>query len=317
MDRLPDLSDLDNWLDNCAMAEYCVRAGSERTSTPAAFGKDRQEQKGGKVIKPKVFINSAPGGAVTDKKCAQCEKPHLTRECRQFRESSVESRAQVVKDKKLCFKCLEPGHAISGCKSDKRCGQDGCKSGHHRLMHNAPRVFPSAMKKEKSEEHGEDKAVKWSDSKPPFNGMNVLPVKQKLTLLPIVPVIIRSPDNKTIQTYALLDCASEITLLREDARKSLSLSGPEQLVEIGTWHSQDPKFKSCMVSFTVESVDGLSKFEITDAYSVPRLNLSKRPVPFDKVVQKWPHLAVVPLSCVNAGEVKLLIGMDHSDPHDI
>ena len=73
MDRLPDLSDLDNWLDNCAMAEYCVRAGSERTSTPAAFGKDRQEQKGGKVIKPKVFTNSAPGGAVTDKKCAQCE----------------------------------------------------------------------------------------------------------------------------------------------------------------------------------------------------------------------------------------------------
>ena len=193
------------------------------------------------MIKPKVFTNSAPGGTVTDKKSAQCEKPH----------------------------------SISGCKSDKRCGQDGCKSGHHRLMHNAPRLFPSAMKKKKSEEHGEDKAVKWSDSKPPFNGMNVLPVKQKLTLPPIVPVIIRSPDNKTIQTYALLDCASEITLLREDAKRSLSLTGPEQLVEIGTWHSQDPKFKSCMVSFSLQSVDGLSKFEITDAYSVPRLSSIK------------------------------------------
>jgi hypothetical protein len=44
--------------------------------------------------------------------------------------------------------------------------------------------------------------------------MNVLPVKQKLTLLPIVPVIIRSPDNRNIHTYALLYCASEITLLR-------------------------------------------------------------------------------------------------------
>ena len=49
MDRLPDLSDLDNWLDNCAMAEYCVRVGSDRTFTPAAFVKDRQEQKGGGV----------------------------------------------------------------------------------------------------------------------------------------------------------------------------------------------------------------------------------------------------------------------------
>ena len=83
----------------------------------------------------------------------------------------------------------------------------------------------------------------------------------------------------------MLDCDSEITLLREVARKSLSLNGPELRVEIGTWHSQDPKFKSCMVAFSLESVDGLSNFEITDAYSVPRLNLSKGPVPFNKVVQ--------------------------------
>jgi hypothetical protein len=173
------------------------------------------------------------------------------------------------------------------------------------------------MKKEKSKEHGEDKAVKWSDSKSPFTGMNVLPVKHKLTLMTIVTVIIHSPDNRSIHTYALLDCASEITLLREDVRKSLSLTGPEKLVEISTLHSQDPKFRSSMVSFSVESVDVLSKVEITDAYSLLRLNLSKRPVPFDKVVQKWPHLSVVLLSCVNAGEVKLLIGMDHSDPHEI
>jgi hypothetical protein len=38
MDCLPDLSDLDSWLDNCAMAEYCVRAGSERASAPTALG---------------------------------------------------------------------------------------------------------------------------------------------------------------------------------------------------------------------------------------------------------------------------------------
>jgi hypothetical protein len=185
------------------MAEYYFRARSDHASTPTALGKDRQEQKEGRVIKPKVFTSSAPGGAVPDKKCAQCEKPHLTRECRQFRESSVESRAQVVKDKKLFFKCLEPWHAISGCKLDKRCGQDGCKSGHHPFMHGAPRVSPSAMKKEKSEEHGDDKAVMWKDSKPPFNGMNVFPVKQKLTLLPIGPVTIRSLDKNL---FRLMPC---------------------------------------------------------------------------------------------------------------
>lgn len=96
-----------------------------------------------------------------------------------------------------------------------------------------------------------------------------------------------------------------------------NLSGPTELVEIGSWHAQDPKFESYRVSFTVESTDGQSEFKISDAYSVPRLNLSKRPIQLDKVIEKWPHLAVVPLSCVSPGEVKLLIGMDHSDPHEV
>lgn len=32
---------------------------------------------------------------------------------------------------------------------------------------------------------------------------------------------------------------------------------------------------------------------------------------------KWPHLAEVTLSCVGVAEVKLPIGMDHTDPHDV
>ena len=61
--------------------------------------------------------------------------------------------------------------------------------------------FPErvSVRNEKSEDYGEEKAVKWKEtSKPSFNGMNVLSLKQKLTLLPIVPVIIRSPDDKNI-----------------------------------------------------------------------------------------------------------------------
>jgi hypothetical protein len=109
-------------------------------------------------------------------------------------------------------------------------------------------------------------------SKPPFNGMNISTVAQKLTPLPIVPVVIRSQNNKTFKTYALLDCASEVTLLREDATKCLT--GPVELLEISSWHAQDPK--SCRVSFSMKSTDGRSVLQISDAYSVPRLHLSKR-----------------------------------------
>lgn len=91
---------------------------------------------------------------------------------------------------------------------------------YHRLMHGAPCVFQSAMKKNDSD----GKTIKFVDSassKPTFNGMNVSNVRQKFTLLPIVPVVIRSPSLTTYNTFALLDCSSEVTLLCEDVRKCL------------------------------------------------------------------------------------------------
>lgn len=61
LERLPDITDLDNWLDNCAMAEYCVRAGSDRASTSSAHLKDRQEQKGGGGVKAKGLHKFSTG----------------------------------------------------------------------------------------------------------------------------------------------------------------------------------------------------------------------------------------------------------------
>ncbi len=115
-----------------------------------------------------------------------------------------------------------------------------------------------------------------------------------------------------------VDCVDcEVTLLCEEVRQFLGLEGPAEMVEIGSWHAQDPKFKSLRVSFSVESVDGLSEIKIQNAYTVPILNLSKRPISHEKIVRKWPHLAEVPFSSVGTAEVKLLIGMDHTDPNDV
>lgn len=115
--------------------------------------------------------------------------------------------------------------------------------------------------------------------------MNITTVRQKLTLLFIVPVVIRSPRKKTYVTYTLLDRAGEVTLLCDDVRKCLNLSGPTALVEIGSQHAKNPKFESYRVSFSVKSTGGRSELKISDAYSVPRPNLSKRPIQLDKVIR--------------------------------
>jgi hypothetical protein len=68
--------------------------GSYCASSPNAHFKDYQEQRGGGVLKPKVFMNTAPEKASADKKFAHCDK-------------------RLVKEKGLCFKFLEPRHVIT------------------------------------------------------------------------------------------------------------------------------------------------------------------------------------------------------------
>ena len=106
-------------------------------------------------------------------------------------------------------------------------------------------------------------------------------------------------------------------MLSSWVKEKLELTGPAESAVIGTWHAQDPSFKSVRIKFDVSSINGRSTFPVNGAYTVPSLNLTKRPVAREKLVRKWPHLADVPLRHVETAEVTLLIGNDHGDMLEI
>ena len=74
--------------------------------------------------------------------CAICWENHRTQECPTFRNADHTRRNELVKEHRLCFCCLRPGHRFRFCKSKRVCGVDGCTRSHHRDMHErvAPRV---------------------------------------------------------------------------------------------------------------------------------------------------------------------------------
>ena len=51
---------------------------------------------------------------------------------RKVQETSVRERAELIKVRKLCFNCLQPGHRSEDCDGPK-CKQCGRK--HHTLLH--------------------------------------------------------------------------------------------------------------------------------------------------------------------------------------
>ena len=323
VDRLPSLVDLDNWLHRRVSADYYVRAGSD-SSVPST-ARDHQEPKGGGKgsFKPKVFAATD-----TQPKCSCCDRPHPTRKCRKFQELDPAKRTEVVREKRLCLRCLDSDHLWAACKSDEKCGQDGCEKTHHRLMHGAPSLFPPRDGASGPRHRGKGRTGKAPSSTEGVKASVDIPtsrlasfatvstVQPKLVLLPIVPVII-SANGHSVSTFALLDPGSEVTMLCESVKKKLNLTGPTEKAVIGTWHANDPAFKTTRVAFSVSSADEGTSFAVAGGYTVPSLNLTKRPIARDKLVKKWPHLASVPLKQVDAAEVTLLVGTDHGDMHDV
>lgn len=61
--------------------------------------------------------------------------------------------------------------------------------------------------------------------------MHITPPRKNVTLLPIVPVVIRAPSGEVYESFAPLDCACEISLLCDKVRQFLGLDGPK-MVEI-------------------------------------------------------------------------------------
>ena len=70
----------------------------------------------------------------TDEGCQICPNArHQTQECRKFAAMSGPDKAKTVKEKRLCIRCLQPGHIMRACTQKDGCKE--CGSNHHTLLH--------------------------------------------------------------------------------------------------------------------------------------------------------------------------------------
>ena len=72
-------------------------------------------------------------------------------------------------------------------------------------------------------------------------------------LLQIVPIMVQTPQGKSVKTYALLDSGSQATLVLERFATQLELEGKEEVLNIGTVNSKKDACRSKKISFAVSS----------------------------------------------------------------
>ena len=212
---------------------------------------------------------------------------------------------------KCCFNCLKNDLEITECTSKITCYASGCKKKHHTSLHDHY-TNPS-----KNDSDGTKRDVKSSDGKDGKDGFNGLMLETiRDVFLQVVPVNLCSEDGKSVQTYALLDTGSQLTLLRADIAKKLSLSGKKLKMGISTIKDKAEKLQVEKVKVEVCSRDGSRRLDIESVMVVPadKFQMPSQRCPADfHNGDIYTHLDDINLETINPNDISILIGANAPD----
>lgn len=235
-----------------------------------------------------------PIATTTSKGCVvclnECSGPE---KCKRFNDMDVAARWTVVKDQRLCRKCLRKH--FGACEVKIPCGKNGCSFMHHKLLHDDKRYSkPAAPAPEKANEA------------PTTQSCNTHSKAATKVLFRYVPVTIYG-RGKQIKTFAFLDDGSSATLIEQGLLKELGLKGTPYPLCLD-WTGGQRREEN-------ESVSGISEgnevFELPEVHTVRDLSLPKQSLSVPQMATKYSYLEGLPLTSYDSVSPRILIGMNN------
>ena len=138
----------------------------------------------------------------------------------------------------------------------------------------------------------------------------------RMVVLAVVPFRLEA-NGRILDTFAVLDTGSEATLLKQDVLAHFNLNPPKEMMQLGTFHGEDPTILIQRVDVKVKSRDETVSLQINDIIAVPSLNISSRKINWSKVKHSFTHLEELDLPAADSDKVTILIGMDVQEAHVI
>ena len=304
----PTLADLDSWLRRQVAAGRVAvnHTGPRQPKVDASASEDRPRRvfatesaptTRGRAINSERRTAIKPSEARRRDVCAMCGQAHNVQCCEQFIALDVDERAAFVGRNELCFNCLERGHISASCPHDVVCEFENCGKRHNTSLHGGCRVFPRAPVTAGAPEPTDTKHVGTAAAEPCGQ-----------VLLQVTPITVHGPSGAVV-THALLDLGSQITLMTDELCERLGISGPKDGLVLSTLNGNE-RLQSRRVTFSVQPVGREETYEIRDAQTTPKLNVSNHYMDWSREKGKWPHLTELQLPSVCRGPVDLLLGAD-------
>ena len=219
-----------------------------------------------------------------------CDGIHQLWNCEQLKKKSYENRMKIIRDAKLCDNCFKVGHLAKGCMQKSSCYIAGYNGKHMTIIH--PPEETSAASLETREIHEDNET---SSSSHPRGSVNADHVSQNHSIgagvrgpdsdamrtggkvrLRIVPVRVRGKQpGQMVETYALLDSGSDVSLCDEKLIHELGISGVTRNFFLTTQEKKESSKSGLEVTLTIDSINSQSSLEIPKVWTVDRLNISE------------------------------------------
>ncbi|XP_023158646.1 uncharacterized protein LOC111591636, partial [Ceratitis capitata] len=233
--------------------------------------------------------------------CPICCGPHKTAECNKFIEFTVPRRWTETKNLRLCFSCLNAGHGTRTCQRRKPCSTEGCRRIHHKLLHEiAPLSTVTQRSSQEERQSGEESVLSCSTG---FNN--------KKLLFRILPVVLYA-NHKRVETYALLDEGSSITMVDNALLQDLDLRGREQSLRLQWFGGRAAQEPAVVVDMFISGANMQKRHKLRNVYGVSNLQLPSQSLSRAELSCGDAYLRKLPVQTYSHIRPRLLIGLDHA-----
>ncbi|XP_055613505.1 uncharacterized protein LOC129759945 [Uranotaenia lowii] len=298
----PTLLDFSNWLHGLAEDASAVMV-------TASIPKTRREKKEGFLYHHEensedecspdaekfTAFTHQEANQPREKLCVSCSGSCITvTKCPTFLALDHDSKWKIVKEKRLCSKCLKKHNG--SCRQQKQCGNNGCTRLHHNMLHK-PDIPPRDSSTNTVVEHSCN-------------------VNQRLgsgVLFRIIPVILYG-SKKSLNTFAFIDDGSELTLMEDQIAKELDLDGPTQSLCL-RWTSGTHRTESASrrISLDISGTDEQSKrYRLANIRTVESLQIRPQTLDMMEMRKKFKHLQNIPIQSYENACPRIIIGLEHA-----
>lgn len=260
-------------------------------------------------------------------KCGMCAESHSTAICEQFLCLTGEERWDEVTHRQLCFCCLQPGHILPSCAEKRKCAAKGCSMWHHDLLHSKKPAERKATRSTKRDTrateptssapapdpttstHAGISSNNAPATAPPPTILNCREMRSPVYFR-IIPIRVFG-SQRHLNTFALLDEGSSVTLMDASVAEYLQLDGPTTDLDIKWFGRHSTSEKSQKLSLKISGAnDGDTKYEV-NVQTVQNLSLPIQTVDSKTLKAIYPHLKTAPFEDYENAVPTMLIGLDH------